>query len=358
MIKYIFLLLSIFFLISCQENTKTNNEKNSEFWIWFTANSTHTDQDLENMLKKISDVGIYNLLINANKNKLERTIELAKKYNVNVHVWFITMNSRGIGKTHPEWLSVNKLGKSLSEEKAYVNYYKFVCPAIPEARQHIKNQIEELCQIEGLKGIHMDYIRYVDAILPIGLWPKYDIVQDKVYPQFDYGYHPYLRNKYKEKYGIEPIDIQDPENDTLWNQFRYNQVTEFVFQIDSLTKKYNKSLTAAVFPTPKMAAKMVYQDWGKWPLIIAFPMLYHNFYNEDIDWIGEMVDEGIKTCHPKTQIVSGIFAPDLKETNEITKAVEVSLRSGAKGVSIFGLNPLDEDKRWIELKNIIQKYRK
>ena len=266
------------------------------------------------------------------------------------------MNSKDIGKNHPEWLSVNKLGNSLADEKAYVNYYKFVCPAIPEARLHIRNQIEELCKIEGLKGIHMDYIRYVDAILPIGLWPKYNLVQDKVYPQFDYGYHPYLRNLYKQKYGIEPNDIEDPENDTLWNQFRYDQVTEFVFQIDTLTKKYNKSLTAAVFPTPKMAAKMVYQDWGKWPIDIAFPMLYHNFYNEEIDWIGKMVDEGVKTSHNNTQIVSGIFAPNLKETNEITKAVKVSIKSGAKGVSIFGLNPLKQDDRWIELKSVIKKY--
>lgn len=357
MVKYIILIFSFSIMFSCQNKTKRAEEDKPEFWIWFTSKSSHTDQQLDSVLYKISDVGINNLLINADKNTLERTITLAKKYNVNVHAWFITLNNWKIAKEHPEWLSVNKLGKSLAEEKAYVNYYKFVCPAIPEARQYIKNQIEELCQIKDLKGIHLDYIRYVDAILPIGLWPKYDIIQDKIYPQFDYGYHPYLRNLYKQKYGIEPNDIEDPENDTLWNQFRYDQVTEFVFQIDTLTEKYHKSLTAAVFPTPKMAAKMVYQDWGKWPLDMAFPMLYHNFYNQEIEWIGEMVDEGVKTSHQKTEIVSGIFAPNLKDPGEITQAVEVSINSGAKGVSIFGLNPLKEDNIWVELKKVIGKYR-
>ncbi|MEA3446532.1 MAG: hypothetical protein U9R19_17590, partial [Bacteroidota bacterium] len=33
------------------------------------------------------------------------------------------------GEASDEWLSANALGQSLADEKAYVDYYKFMCPA-------------------------------------------------------------------------------------------------------------------------------------------------------------------------------------------------------------------------------------
>ncbi len=350
---YIFI-LSMFVIACVKQPIKTTSTP--DFWIWFTANESHTENDFEAVLKKLDKTGIKNVLVNGNTDQLELFVKLAKPYEINIHAWYITMNQgKHIRDSFPEWLSVNREGKSLLEQKAYVDYYNFVCPAIPEARQYIKDKIETLCHIKGLKGIHLDYIRYVDAILPIGLWTKYGIVQDKIYPQWDYGYHPYLRAKYKSKYGIEPMDIEDPEHDQQWNQYRYDQVTSFVKEVDMLVHQYNKQLTAAVFPTPAMASKMVYQDWGKWPLHTAFPMLYHNFYNEDINWIGDMVAEDVRTSHKKTKIVSGIFAPDLMLDGDLYKAINVSLSSGASGVAIFGLDPLKEDKRWEEVKQTITK---
>ena len=332
---------------------KTRAKQDKSFWIWLNLKDDFSDDNIDKALAKIYGTGIRNIMVNTSTDKLKKVVAQAKKYDINVYAWFITMNRRDLANKHPDWLSVNRENKSLKEKKAYVNYYKFLCPAIPEVRNALKKKIEELCRIPGLKGIHLDYIRYVDAILPVGLWSKYDIVQDKVYPQFDYGYHPYMRQKYKNKTGVDPLHTMNPTLDSSWSQFRLNQVTEFIFQIDSLTQAYDKLLTAAVFPTPEMSREMVYQDWGKWPLDLAFPMLYHNFYNEDIDWIGQMVNEDVKTSFPSTKIIAGIFAPDLKNPGEITKAVKVSLQNGASGVSIFGLNPLEDDSRWEELKMVI-----
>ncbi len=333
---------------------KTQAKQDKSFWIWLNLRNDYSDDNIDKALDKIYNTGIRNIMVNVSTDKLKKVVTKAKKYNINVYAWFITMNRRDLAKKHPEWLSVNRENKSLKEKKAYVNDYKFLCPAIPKVRNALKEKIEELCKIPGLKGIHLDYIRYVDAILPVGLWSKYGIVQDKVYPQFDYGYHPYMRNKYKNKTGVDPLHIKNPTSDSTWSQFRLNQVTEFILQIDSLTQAYDKLLTAAVFPTPEMSREMVYQDWGKWPLDLAFPMLYHNFYNKDIEWIGRMVTEDVKTSFPSTKIIAGIFAPDLKNPGEITKAVNVSLQNGVSGVSVFGLNPLKDDNRWEELKMTIK----
>ena len=348
--KYFFGLIFILF-ISCQ--THHFKDKPS-FWLWLTINNNYSDGDIDKAIKKINYAGIKNIIVNTDSAGLEKIIRKAVRYDIDVYAWFIALNRNDLAKAHPEWLSVNHQGKSLAEQKAYVDYYKFLCPAIPEVRDSIKEKIKSLCKIKELKGIHLDYIRYVDAILPIGLWNKYNVVQDRVYPQFDYGYHPYLRQKYQQKYGIDPLKIKDSEHDKQWNQFRLDQVTELVFQIDTITKKYNKELTAAVFPTPAMSAKMVYQDWGKWPLDVAFPMLYHNFYNENINWIGKMVEIDTSTSHHGTKIVAGIFVPNLKEPGKISKAVNIALKNGASGISFFGLNPLEDDTRWEEIAEVIK----
>ena len=59
-------------------------------------------------------------------------------------------------KEHPEWFSVNRNGQSLADTTAYVDYYKFMCPALPEVREFIKKKIEAYCEVEGLNGIAID----------------------------------------------------------------------------------------------------------------------------------------------------------------------------------------------------------
>ena len=84
----------------------------------------------------------------------------------------------------------NRNGQSLADTTAYVDYYKFMCPALPEVREFIKKKIEAYCEVEGLNGIAIDYNRFVDVILPTTLWPKYGIVQDQEYPQWDFRLSP------------------------------------------------------------------------------------------------------------------------------------------------------------------------
>lgn len=113
-------------------------------------------------------------------------------------------------------------------------------------------------------------------------WPKYGIVQDQEYPQWDFGYHPAMIEKFKAAYGYDPREQEDPSQDEKWLQFRCDQITEVANMIADVVHSYGKKMAASPFPTPKMASKMVRQDWGKWNLDIVFPMVYHNFYTEDI----------------------------------------------------------------------------
>jgi len=69
-------------------------------------------------------------------------------------------------------------------------------------------------------------------------------------------------------------------------------------------------------------------------------MLYHNFYKENVNWIGFATEQGVnKVDFP---IMSGLFAPALKDPADLEKAIRLAKEKGAKGVSIFTADNLDE----------------
>ena len=161
--------------------------------------------------------------------RLSHCIPIARKHGIEVYAWLWTMNLEHdrdkILAEHPDWFSVNRNGKSLADTTAYVDYYKFLCPALPEVREFIREKIKSYCEVEGLNGIAIDYNRLVDVVLPTTLWPHYGIVQDREYAAWDYGYHPAMLEKFKSRYGYDPREQQDPSADIKWRQFRCDQIT-------------------------------------------------------------------------------------------------------------------------------------
>lgn len=322
-------------------NEKIWTEKGyPKFWVWRGGGPDISDQEIEQILRKLDDAGIKGFLLSSNVDLLNKVLCKAKQYNIKVHAWMWTMNR---GDSKPEWLSYNQLGKSLAEEKAYVNYYKFMCPALPEVKEFIKSKMDELAEVEGLEGIHMDYIRYVDVILPIGLQPKYGLVQDHIMPEYDYGYHPYMRKLFEEKYGVDILDIEDPGNNQKWIEFRLNQLNQTIDEIRDHVVKKDLKITAAVFPTPDMSAAMVRQDWRNWKLDCYFPMVYHNFYNEDINWIRKVIEEDRQQIGEDAGLFCGLYLPSLQKEKELTMAINAAFDGGADGVSFFSYGGLKEN---------------
>lgn len=308
-----------------------------EYWVWSGAPRLRPLHEWDSLLNVLEQAGIHGLLLAADTLVLKKVIPLAEKHNIRVHAWMWTMNSK---QAKPEWLSVNRLGKSLADEKAYVDYYKFMCPALPEVQDFIISNTAKLLTIEGLKGIHLDYIRYVDAILPEGLWDKYKLVQEEVQPRFDYGYHPYMRKLYEDKYGIDPLLLDDPGHDSSWLQFRLDKLTETVIRLRDFIRQEDFEVSAAVFPTPSMSRTMVRQDWDKWGLDFYFPMVYHGFYNEDADWIKSVVEENKKSLPTGSRVFCGLFLPDLLEGDDLEEAAEAARLGGADGIAFFDLNAI------------------
>ena len=141
--------------------------------------------------------------------------------------------------------------------------------------------------------------------------------------------------KFKAAYGYDPKEQEDPSQDEKWLQFRCDQITEVANMIADVVHSYGKKMAASPFPTPKMASKMVRQDWGKWNLDIVFPMVYHNFYTEDISFISDCMIEDVRDKNPKTTLYCGLMVAD-----DIENAMDAALNHGAEGISIFTVSAL------------------
>jgi uncharacterized lipoprotein YddW (UPF0748 family) len=344
-------------LSSCTTSNTPLEREMPNNWIWIRPNLEWTDDQWKQSFDTIKSIGIdaivpqvynshYTLfdhpILPVKERWLERILPLAHQADLEVHAWMWSMplNVPEMIEKHPDWFSVNRQGKPSHTDPAYVDYYKFLCPCHPEVQEFVAGNVEALAKIEDLDGIHLDYIRQPDVILAEGLQPKYDIVQDKEYPEYDYPYSDRCRNTFKEISGIDPFDLgDDAPAHKEWRQFRYDAISNIVnnFAVPR-AKKYGKKITAAVFPN----WESVRQEWQTWDLDGFLPMLYHGFYNEDIAWIGEQVAKNKKLLVEDKPIYAGLFLPHL-EPEELILAYNSAMENGANGISLFGFGNLNEN---------------
>ncbi len=322
-----------------------------QYSIWMNGKDRNED-DWKRDLTKLQKAGISNIFLSGKSEDLEHALEYAANFHLKVHAWIFTMicNNENIIKQHPDWFTVNGLGKRSYVNPQYVGYYKWLCPTHPEVQEYLSKRINKLCEIPDLAGVHLDYIRYCDVILPIGLQPNYNLIQTKEEPQYDYCYCEQCRSAFKQKSGIDPVDLVDPSENQVWLQFRYDSITNIVNMLAETIHGYNKKTTAAVFPV--IMQKNVRQEWHKWKLDAVYPMLYHSCYNEDISWIENEGRRG-KQLLKSTGLHSGLYIPSI-EANKLAQAIKFAVDGGAEGISLFDFNAMTK-QHWKIMQNVFER---
>jgi len=271
---------------------------------------------------------------------LEKLLPLAKGEGLEVHAWMWTMPCmvEEVCRQHRDWYVVNRKGESAVDRPAYVDYYKFLCPSRPEVREFLRTRVRELAEYGDLDGIHLDYIRYPDVILPEALQPRYHIRQDREYPEYDYCYCSVCVDAFREESGIDIRNVEDPAACVPWRQFRYDRITHLVNDVlIPAAHESRKPVTAAVFPN----WEMVRQEWPAWNLDSVLPMLYHRMYGKNTDWIKEETERGIALLHDRRPLYSGLLAYDISP-EDLAQAIEAALDGGANGVVIFPAQAMSE----------------
>ncbi|MDP4184729.1 MAG: putative glycoside hydrolase, partial [Bacteroidota bacterium] len=322
-----------------------------EIWTWMGGNPSRSDDEWKSIFEKLHNAGFGGVLFESGVELLARVAPFAQDAGIELHSWMWTLNRPADeeAKKHKDWYVVNRNGESCYDKHPYVEYYQWLCPSKEEVFQHIEKDALSRVRIPGVSGVHLDYVRYPDIILPKALQPHYGLVQDHEMPEYDFCYCETCREKYMQKTGMDILTLPNPDLDEQWKQYRYDSVTRFVNRLAKLVHKQKKVISAAVFPYPELARTICRQSWNDWNLDAFFPMIYQNFYEEDIPWIGKATRNGVRDLKGKAHLFSGFFLPDLPNEGDLSQAIHEARSNGANGISIFEYEGLKE-YQWQEIK--------
>jgi uncharacterized lipoprotein YddW (UPF0748 family) len=321
----------------------TRSPKPFRAWTWFHGDNTTSPAVWRRRFARLRAAGITGVLVEGGNSA--RIGAAAKAEGLAFHRWIFTMyrsTDRWAKANHPEWFSVSRNGDSSLTKPPYVPYYNWFCPNREGVREYLRAAVDRIAARPEVDGVHLDYIRFIDVILPRGLWSRYGLVQDREMPQFDFCYCDVCREKFRRLSGRDPLALEDPTADQAWREFRWNSITEVVTLLAHTVRGHGKVISAAVFATPTLARQCVRQAWDRWPLDMVFPMLYQNFYNESVDWIAGAAREGVEALPPEVPLYAGLFVPRL-DPRALEKAVVLSRDAGAAGVSLFSLPRLTSE---------------
>lgn len=314
------------------------NEPGDGFSAWSWVHGGDAKVDLATWKRRYSrlrDAGLSGVVVGGGDPAMHA--EAAGSAGLIMHRWIWALNRSGdkqVQAEHPEWFSVSREGKSSLTQPPYVGYYKWLCPTRLPVREYVARQVADEAAIPGVAAVHLDYIRHPDVILPRDLWEKYGLVQDHEMAPYDFCYCEICRARFESEFGRDPTLLADAPSDVDWRRFRWRMVTETVVQLTRAAHSRGKAISAAVFPTPAIARKLVRQEWDRWPLDIVFPMLYNSFYREPIGWIGRGVAEGVAALPTATPLIAGLYLPSLTPA-QLGQAIASARNGGAAGVSVF-----------------------
>jgi len=325
-------------------------------WTWVHGGGERSPEEWLAQYERLAAAGFRGVLVGGGDTTVHA--EAAHAAGLEFHRWIWTLNRSGdswVTAHHPEWFTVSRNGDSSLTHPPYVGYYKWLCPTRPEVREYLRTRFLEIAREPGVDGVHLDYVRHSDVILPRGLWERYGLIQDREHPEFDFCYCEVCRETFASLHDTDPLDLPDPPADQRWRRFRWDSVTGLVEALagavhgvpashhgSSLASDSRvKPITAAVFPTPSIARKLVRQAWDEWPVDAVFPMLYHSFYEKGLPWIGRGIKEGLEaitarpaaTPSPK-HLLAGLYLPSLTPEERI-QATRNAREAGAQGVCFF-----------------------
>lgn len=309
-------------------------------WAWVHGNARRTPAEWARQFRRLKAAGFHGVHVGGGDTATLSTAARGEGLVFSRWIWILNRSGdEFVKQNHPGWFTVSREGKSSLTDPPYVPYYQWLCPSRPEVRAYLAQRMLEAARDRYIQEVHFDYIRHCDVILPVALWPRYNIVQHSELPPYDFCYCTVCRDLFAEQTGKDPTRLTDPAEDAEWRRFRWDSVTGLVRDLADAVHSAGKPATAAVFPTPVIARRLVRQAWDEWPLDAVFPMLYQGFYNEDIVWIGNGVREGRNAIPPERPLYAGLYLPDLTP-GDLGEASRAAIAAGAAGIAVFEMDGL------------------
>lgn len=286
--------------------------------------------------KRLAGVGIHAVIIGGNVRQLSHLTPIARAEGLQVYAWLWALNrpQDATALQHPEFYAVNRLGKSCHApaDRPFVEYYQFLCPNSEGALKHLLQEVDRVAAIPGFTGIQLDYMRLPDVILPRGLWAKYGLDMSRELPEYDYCYCERCQAAFRAAYGRDVAEAADA--DAEWREFRLASVARVANALCRRIRSHNLRAACAVFPTPQLAAQLVRQDWSRFELDLALPMVYHSFYNEDSAWAATCSQQARTRTAQRLPLAPGLHLPD-STAESLPAELENMSRTAPAGIGLF-----------------------
>ncbi len=298
-----------------------------------------------------------NPLVDNSFDPLKYAIEISKKLDIELHVWFNTYilwsssyepkDLNHIYHLKKEWTEANTYGKmdyTINLKSPKIPNWEgiYLSPLHPEVNPYLLSLISEIISSYDIDGIHFDYIRYQDEI---------------------YGYNSYGRDRFKDLYSIDPSDIakgiistrfgwsQEFVDSTknIWNKFRQDAITNLLVSTSNYINNNNLEikLSAAVKPNLLTAKKRYMQDWDSWLnnglLDFVVPMNYYSEvkdFNNDIQIMKYFIDKSLQD-----KIVMGIATYN-QSADDAADKILISRLNGFSGISVFSYDAHKNNLDW------------
>ena len=265
---------------------------------------------------------------------LEVWIKEAHKRDIKVHIWFQSFyvgnqppeyNPSSILSVRPEWGNKTKkfadkpgATKAAAEHNGY-----FIDPANPEVQDFLLELLDEIITTYKPDGINLDYIRYPNANVAgdISSW----------------GYTEYARNDFKLLHGTDPIELTT--SDVLWldwNQYRRNNITNFVKKAGKLCRSKNIYISTVIFPDIASALASKQQDWRNWSANDYVDGFTPLFLTNDSNMLVSMMNDVMRIKSPQTELFAGLFITFMGGAPEdLIRQIYQTRMMNSNGVIIF-----------------------
>lgn len=218
--------------------------------------------------------------VSASYDPLAIAVEEGHARGIKVHAWINTMpiwrgsspptNPQHLYNTNPEFIIADSAGNPRPLDGGY----NIVNPARPDVRAHIANVARTIVKNYNVDGLHLDYIRLIDAN------PGSTNV-------LEYPADPYTVSLFQQEFpGQTPT-----ANVANFRQWVADQITALVSDVRQAVKseRPGTQLTAAVWRDSGIGLNDYQQDWQKWVemdlLDAAIPMIYtqsSSFYYSNV----------------------------------------------------------------------------
>ena len=138
----------------------------------------------------MNEAGIDGVMLNApTPDDYRAAIPIAQKHGIEVYAWLWTMNLEhdrdAILKEHPEWFSVNRNGQSLADTTRLRGLLQIYVPSLTRGTGVYQEENRGLLRGRGFERYRYRLQPFRGRYPADYPWPKYGIVQDQEYPQWD-----------------------------------------------------------------------------------------------------------------------------------------------------------------------------